>query len=48
MFLPSKPNYSFLSSSLVKEVATYGGNVGHLLPVTVHQRLIARLASEPR
>lgn len=44
MFLPSKPNYSFLSSSVVKEVATYGGDVGHLLPATVHQRLINRLA----
>lgn len=44
MFLPSKPNYSFLSSSVVKEVATYGGDVGHLLPSTVHQRLISRLA----
>ncbi|HXT42831.1 MAG TPA: pantetheine-phosphate adenylyltransferase [Pseudonocardiaceae bacterium] len=48
MFLPSKPHYSFLSSSVVKEVATYGGDVGHLLPATVHQRLITRLADEPR
>jgi pantetheine-phosphate adenylyltransferase len=48
MFLPSKPHYSFLSSSVVKEVATYGGDVGHLLPATVHQRLITRLAEEPR
>jgi pantetheine-phosphate adenylyltransferase len=46
MFLPSKPHYSFLSSSVVKEVATYGGDVGHLLPPTVHQRLITRLAGE--
>jgi pantetheine-phosphate adenylyltransferase len=44
MFLPSNPTYSFLSSSLVKEVATYGGDVGHLLPAKVHQRLINRLA----
>ncbi|HEY6425329.1 MAG TPA: pantetheine-phosphate adenylyltransferase [Pseudonocardiaceae bacterium] len=44
MFMPSNPTYSFLSSSLVKEVATYGGDVGHLLPVKVHQRLINRLA----
>lgn len=47
MFLPSKPHYSFLSSSAVKEVATYGGDVGHLLPPTVYQRLIDRLAREP-
>jgi len=44
MLLPSKPYYSYLSSSVVKEVATYGGDVGHLLPPTVHQRLINRLA----
>ena len=44
MFMPSNPTYSFLSSSLVKEVATYGGDVGHLLPAVVHQRLINRLA----
>jgi pantetheine-phosphate adenylyltransferase len=44
MFMPSNPTYSFLSSSLVKEVATYGGDVAHLLPPTVHQRLLSRLA----
>jgi pantetheine-phosphate adenylyltransferase len=47
MFMPSNPTYSFLSSSLVKEFATYGGDVGHLLPATVHQRLINRLAERP-
>ncbi len=46
MFLPSKPHYSYLSSSVVKEVAAFGGDVGHLLPATVHQRLINRLAGE--
>lgn len=44
MFMPSNPTYSFLSSSLVKEVATYGGDVGHLLPPKVQQRLTVRLA----
>lgn len=44
VFLPSNPTYSFLSSSLVKEVATYGGDVAHLLPPAVHQRLLNRLA----
>jgi len=46
MFMPSNPTYSFLSSSLVKEVGTYGGDVSHLLPPTVHQRLINRLAEQ--
>jgi pantetheine-phosphate adenylyltransferase len=47
MFLPSKPHYSYLSSSVVKEVATYGGDIAHLLPATVHHRLINRLAQLP-
>jgi pantetheine-phosphate adenylyltransferase len=44
LFMPTKPENSFLSSSLVKEVATYGGDVSHLLPEVVHRRLVARLA----
>jgi pantetheine-phosphate adenylyltransferase len=43
MFMPTSPLNSFLSSSLVKEVATYGGEVSHLLPELVHTRLIKRL-----
>jgi pantetheine-phosphate adenylyltransferase len=44
LFMPTNPEYSFLSSSLVKEVATYHGDVAHLLPDLVHERLLARLA----
>ncbi|CRK58677.1 Phosphopantetheine adenylyltransferase [Alloactinosynnema sp. L-07] len=43
MFMPTSPLNSFLSSSLVKEVATYGGAVSHLLPEIVHTRLLKRL-----
>jgi pantetheine-phosphate adenylyltransferase len=43
LFMPTKPLNSFLSSSLVKEVATYGGDVSHLLPDSVHKRLVQRL-----
>ncbi|MBO0839551.1 MAG: pantetheine-phosphate adenylyltransferase [Sciscionella sp.] len=43
LFIPTNPLYSFLSSSLAKEVATYGGDVAHLLPESVHQKLLARL-----
>ena len=32
LFMSTSPEYSFVSSSLVKEVATYGGDVAHLLP----------------
>ncbi|MGK4583159.1 pantetheine-phosphate adenylyltransferase [Kitasatospora sp. HPMI-4] len=44
LFVPTSPTYSFLSSSLVKEVASYGGDVSHLLPEPVHRRLLARIA----
>ena len=35
LFMPTNPLYSFLSSSLVKEVATYGGDVSRLVPPAV-------------
>lgn len=43
LFLSTNPLYSFLSSSLVKEVATYGGDVSGLVPKTVLRRLTDRL-----
>ncbi|MET9021165.1 pantetheine-phosphate adenylyltransferase [Actinopolymorpha sp. NPDC004070] len=43
VFVPTSPEYSFLSSSLVKEVATYGGDVSGLVPEHVLSRLTARL-----
>ena len=35
LFMPTNPLYSFLSSSLVKEVATFGGDVSKLVPAPV-------------
>ncbi len=46
MFMPTNPLWSFLSSSLVKEVALYGGDVSHLVPERVHRRLVARCAEQ--
>jgi len=43
LFMTTNPLFSFLSSSLVKEVATYGGDVAHLVPGPVHRRLSERL-----
>ena len=43
VFLVTNPLYSFLSSSLVKEFATYGGDVSGLVPETVLRRLTERL-----
>jgi pantetheine-phosphate adenylyltransferase len=44
LFVPTSPTYSFLSSSLVKEVAALGGDVSHLVPELVYRRLAARIA----
>jgi pantetheine-phosphate adenylyltransferase len=44
VFVPTSPEYSFLASSLVKEVAAFGGDVSGLVPGFVHERLVARLA----
>ena len=39
IFLSTNTNYSFLSSSLVKEVAKFGGEISHMVPVTVEDDL---------
>ena len=44
VFVPTSPEYSFLASSLVKEVAAFGGDVSELVPPHVLERLTARLA----
>ena len=46
LFVTTNPQYSFLSSSLVKEIATYGGDVSGLVPEPVLGRLRARLAEQ--
>lgn len=43
LFVSTNPLYSYLSSSLVKEVATYGGDVAGLLPDAVLARLKEKL-----
>jgi pantetheine-phosphate adenylyltransferase len=42
-FVATNPEHSFLSSSLVREVATFGGDVRSLVPALVHDRLVARV-----
>jgi pantetheine-phosphate adenylyltransferase len=43
LFVPTNPAYSFLSSSLVKEVAQWGGDISHLVPAPVLEALNAKL-----
>jgi pantetheine-phosphate adenylyltransferase len=44
LFIPTSPTYSFLSSSLVKEVAHWGGDVSHLVPSPVLSAIRAKVA----
>jgi pantetheine-phosphate adenylyltransferase len=46
LFITTNPLYSYLSSSLVKEVATYGGDVRGLIPPGVHDALQRKLAAQ--
>jgi len=46
LFMTTNPLYSFLRSSLVKEIAKYGGDVSGLVPELVLGRLRERLAQE--
>src|ERR1700753_1469184 len=43
-FVASAPQYSFVSSSLAKEVAMLGGDVSALLPESVNRRIRERLS----
>jgi pantetheine-phosphate adenylyltransferase len=42
LFMPTNPEYSFLASSLVKEIAKWGGDVSLHVPPNVLKRLIER------
>lgn len=44
LFMPTTPEHSFLSSSLVREVARFGGEVSSMVPTQVAQRMQARFA----
>ena len=50
MFMPTNPEYSFLASSLVKEIARWGGDVSALVPpevlVLLKERTPAPLADD--
>ena len=44
VFMMTDPSMSFVSSSLVKEVASFGGDVSGLVPAAVLESLTTRLA----
>jgi pantetheine-phosphate adenylyltransferase len=44
--MATKPAYSFLSSSLVREIARYGGDVSNLVPPRVLEDLRKKASRE--
>jgi pantetheine-phosphate adenylyltransferase len=48
LFMPTNPQHSFLSSSLVKDVAKWGGDVTPHVPELVARRLADRLRRPAR
>jgi len=48
LFMPTNPQHSFLSSSLVKDVAKWGGDVSSHVPEVVARRLADRLRRPAR
>ena len=48
LFVPTAPQVGHLSSSLVKQIALFGGDVSGLVPAAVHERLLAARAGRGR
>jgi pantetheine-phosphate adenylyltransferase len=50
LFVPTAPQVGHLSSSLVKQIAQFGGDVSSLVPKVVNERLVAKARDrrEPR
>ncbi|MEX2102172.1 MAG: pantetheine-phosphate adenylyltransferase, partial [Actinomycetota bacterium] len=46
LFMTTNPKWSFLSSSLVKEVARFGGDITGLVPDVVRDRLSGKLGPQ--
>jgi pantetheine-phosphate adenylyltransferase len=46
LFMTTNPRHSFLSSSLIQEIARYGGDVNGLVPEPVVSRLRQRMEEE--
>ncbi len=46
LFIATNPEHSYLSSSLVRDVAMFGGDVSALVPPVVSTRLVEKLPSQ--
>lgn len=45
LFMMTNSKYSYLSSSIVKEVASYGGNIKHLVPLEVYDLIMSKFTN---
>lgn len=46
MFIPASQNTTFISSSMVKQVAMFGGDIGKYVPDCIHEEIVSKLNSE--
>ncbi len=46
VFLPTRTHYGFVSASLVREIASHGGDVSHYAPAPVCEALKAKFAEK--
>jgi pantetheine-phosphate adenylyltransferase len=44
LFLTPSEQYTFISATIVREIARFGGDVSHFVPATVDSRIRARVA----
>lgn len=47
VFVPCRPDYGFVSSRFIREIASHGGAVGHLVAPPVAAALTARFGTSP-
>lgn len=47
VFLPTRTKYTFISASLIREIASHGGDVGHYAPAVVCEALKAKFGGGP-
>ncbi len=45
VFVPCNPAWSFVSSRFIREIASHGGAIGHLVPAPVEAALTARFSA---
>lgn len=45
VYLNTSQEYMYLSSSVVKEIASYGGDISNFVPAIIHDKIVDRLGN---